>query len=64
MSVVWNLVGLFFVFVGVGMGKIWVVMVWIVKFICEGIVFDWIFVVIFMNKVVKEMKEWIGKLLC
>lgn len=58
---VMNIDGFVFVVVGLGFGKIWVLIYCIVYLIEKGIVFWEIFVLIFINKVACEMKEWIGK---
>lgn len=60
-QVVMNIDGFVLVVVGLGFGKIWVLIYCIVYLIEKGIVFWEIFVLIFINKVVCEMKEWIGK---
>lgn len=50
--------------VGVGSGKIWVLIYWIVYLVREcGVNFYNILVIMFMNKVVCEMKLWIGNLM-
>lgn len=52
--------GFFFVVVGVGIGKIRILIIRIVYLIEElGVVLDSILVVIFINKIVREMKECI-----
>lgn len=56
--------GLLLVMVGVGSGKMWVLIYWIVYLIEEKEVNLWnILVIMFINKVVKEMKECVNKLL-
>lgn len=56
--------GFLLVMVGVGFGKIWVLIYWIVYLIEECYVLLWyILVIIFINKVVWEMKEWVVKFL-